>query len=237
MLAIAIASIVLAAVAAFLQDDLEHILGYSIVGDAGVVILALAVLEPGAWAPARTWILAFVVARCAFAAWIAGVRTGLLDRTRRATCAAGRDARRSWPWRSLVIALASIGLPGFAAFDARTELAELALDQPFSIVLVVATLAPLIWYGRLFVIGLLRPDRVLEPVDAWRPRIGSPGPDGAAPLGGRRPGIAIARSRRPRSRRSSQSSPWRRPSAGSMLEVRPAAAAGHRRAGRERTAG
>ncbi len=77
MLAIAIASIVLAAVAAFLQDDLEHILGYSIVGDAGVVILALAVLEPGAWAPARTWILAFVVARCAFAAWIAGVRTGL----------------------------------------------------------------------------------------------------------------------------------------------------------------
>ena len=77
-----------------------------------------------------------------------------------------------------MIALASVGLPGFAAFDARTELAQLALDQPFSIALVVATLAPLIWYGRLFVIGVLRPDRVLEPVDAWRPRIGSPGPDG-----------------------------------------------------------
>ena len=36
VLSIAIASIVLAAVAAFVQDDIEHILGYSIVGDAGV---------------------------------------------------------------------------------------------------------------------------------------------------------------------------------------------------------
>ena len=177
VLAIAVASIVLAAVAAFLQDDLEHILGYSIVGDAGVVILALAVLEPGAWGPARIWILAFVVARCAFAAWIAGVRTGLWT---------GRVADlRGWARRSpilavafLVIALASVGLPGFAAFDARTDLAQLALDQPFSIALVIAMLAPLVWYGRLFVIGVLRPDRVLEPVDAWRPRIGAPGPGG-----------------------------------------------------------
>ena len=70
--AIAIASIVLAAIAACVQDDLEHILGYSIIGDAGVVMLALAALDPEAWAPARTWILAFVVARSAFAAWAAG---------------------------------------------------------------------------------------------------------------------------------------------------------------------
>ena len=73
MLGIAIASIVLAAVAAYVQDDLEHVLGYSIVGDAGVVMLALATLDPEAWAPARTWILVFVVARSAFAAWVAGL--------------------------------------------------------------------------------------------------------------------------------------------------------------------
>ena len=43
VIAIAVASIVLAAIAAFVQDDIEHVVGYSIVGDAGVVILALAV--------------------------------------------------------------------------------------------------------------------------------------------------------------------------------------------------
>ena len=39
VIAIGVASIVLAAFAAWIQDDLEHVLGYSIIGDAGVVIL------------------------------------------------------------------------------------------------------------------------------------------------------------------------------------------------------
>jgi hypothetical protein len=38
----------------------------------------------------------------------------------------------------------------------------------------LATLAPLAWYGRLFVIGLAKPDRVVEPVDAWRPHVTPP---------------------------------------------------------------
>jgi NADH:ubiquinone oxidoreductase subunit 2 (subunit N) len=63
VLAVAVASIFLASVAAFIQDDIEHIVGYAIVGDAGVVLLAVAALDPAAWAPARIWILAFVVAR------------------------------------------------------------------------------------------------------------------------------------------------------------------------------
>jgi hypothetical protein len=32
----------------------------------------------------------------------------------------------------------------------------------------------LAYYGRLLAIGLSRPDRVLEPVDAWRPRVTAP---------------------------------------------------------------
>ena len=99
VLAIAIASIVLAAIAAFVQDDIEHILGYSIVGDAGVVVLALAALEPEAWAPARTWILAFVVSRSAFAAWIAGIRAGFWT-GRVADLRGWVCVRRSSPWRS-----------------------------------------------------------------------------------------------------------------------------------------
>ena len=170
IIAIALASIVLAAVAAFVQDDLEHVLGYSIVGDAGVIILALAIVEPDAGAPARTWILAFVVARSAFAAWVAGVRAGFWT---------GRVGDlRGWALRSPIltvafglVVVASVGFPGLASFDARTAIVEGALPSPFSIVALLATLAPIGYYGRLLVIGLSRPDRILESDDAWRPVI------------------------------------------------------------------
>lgn len=170
VLAIAIASIVLGSVAAFVQDDLEQMLWYSIVGDAGVVILALATLDPESWAPARTWILVFIVARSAFAAWTAGVRAGFWT---------GRVADlRGWARRSPVLAaafilvvIASVGFPGLVAFDARTSIVELALDDGLTTLVLIGTVAPLAYYGRLFWIGLARPDRILEPIDAWRPRL------------------------------------------------------------------
>jgi len=173
VLAIAIASIVLASVAAFVQDDLEQVLGYSIVGDAGVVILALATLDPEAWAPTRTWILVFIVARSSFAAWTAGIRAGFWT---------GRvEDLRGWARRSPVLAvafalvvIASVGLPGLVSFEARRSIVELALDGPVATLVLLGTLAPLAYYGRLLWIGLARPDRILEPIDAWRPRISPP---------------------------------------------------------------
>ena len=125
VLAIAIASILLASLAAWIQDDIEHMVGYSIVGDAGVVMLAIAALDPEAWAPARTWIIAFVVARSAFAAWAAATRTAF---------STGRIGDLGgWALRSPVlgaafalVVFASIGLPGLAAFDARAQLVELS---------------------------------------------------------------------------------------------------------------
>lgn len=173
VIVIALASIVLAAVAAFVQDDIEHVLGYSIVGDAGVVVLALAALDPEAWTPARTWILAFVVARSAFAAWTAGIRAGFWT---------GRVADlRGWALRSpilgiafVLVVVASVGFPGLAVFEARAAIVDLALDGPLTSLVLLATLAPLAYYGRLLVIGVSRPDRVVEPVDAWRPRIVAP---------------------------------------------------------------
>ena len=89
----------------------EHVVGYSIVGDAGVVLLALAVLDPAGWAPARIWILAFVVTRSAFAAWAGGIR---------AVFRSGRiDDLRGWVMRSPILAVAfglvvvaAVGLPG-----------------------------------------------------------------------------------------------------------------------------
>jgi hydrogenase-4 component F len=172
VLAIAVATIVLAAIAAFVQDDLEHVVGYAIVSDAGVIVLALAVLAPGAGAPAHTWILAFIAGRAAFAAWAAGIRAGFWT---------GRVGDlRGWVRRSpilavsfVVIAAAGVGFPGLAAYDARTTLVNLAIASPLSTVVLVATLAPIAYYARLFVIGVAPPDHVLEHPDAWRPRVGA----------------------------------------------------------------
>ena len=49
------------------------------------------------------------------------------------------------------------------------DLVQLAADGPMATVALIATLAPIAYYGRLLVIGFRRPDRVLEPADAWRP--------------------------------------------------------------------
>lgn len=157
ILVIGIVSIVLAAFAAWIQDDLEHVVGYSIIGDAGVVLLAVAALEPDAWEPARVWILAYVVARSAFAAWAGAMR---------ATYVTSRISDlRGWALRSPFlglafagIVLAGVGLPGLAAFDARAKLVDLALDGPLQGLVFLATFLPLIYYGRLAAIGLMRPD-------------------------------------------------------------------------------
>jgi NADH:ubiquinone oxidoreductase subunit 2 (subunit N) len=166
---VAVASIVLATIAAWLHDDLEHVVGYSIVGDAGVVILALATLDTEAWAPARTWILAFVVARSAFAAWAAAVR---------ATFWTGRmDDLRGWAIRAPLLAvalalviIASVGFPGLAAFEARASIVGIALDGPFETFVLGAVLAPLAYYVRLLAIGVQRPDRPSSGRSSWRPQ-------------------------------------------------------------------
>ena len=170
ILAIAVASIVLAALAALVQDDLEHVVGYSIVGDAGVALLALVALNPDAWGPARTWILVLVVTRSAFAAWAGAVRVAFDS---------GRIVElRGWIVRSpplavafILIVIAAIGFPGLAAFEARRSLVALAVDGPLGTLVLLGTLAPVAFYGRLLSVGLARPDGPSEPEAGWRPRV------------------------------------------------------------------
>ena len=172
----------------FVQDDLEHVLGYSIVGDAGVIVLALAVARsgglgsrpgPGSWpssspaAPSRHGRPA--------------IRAGFCT---------GRVADlRGWARRSPVLAVALVRVahrrrrvPGAAAFDARASIVDLSLDgrvarrRPAS-----RRSLPLVYYGRLLAIGLSRPDREAEPVDAWRPRLTRPDVDRGPTVAARRP--------------------------------------------------
>ncbi len=182
VVAIGAASIVLGAAAAWLQDDLEHVVGYSIIQDAGFIVLGLAILDPAAWQPARSWILVFVVVKTALAAWAAAMRSRFA--TRRIP-ELGGWARRS-PLLGLgllVIVVATIGLPGLLAWEVRGRLTELALgDGPLRVVVVVGGFAALAAYGRIALAGL-RPitalvaaapsDLLVRPPVGPEPRSGS----------------------------------------------------------------
>ena len=142
----------LGAIAAWLQDELEHVVGYSIVQDAGFVLLGLAVVGADAGAAARTWLLILVAAKTAFAAWAA------VTRSRFGT---GRLPELSgWIRRSPLmavglagIALATIGLPGLVAWQVRWTLVDGASDGLLSLVLLAGGLASLAYYGRILWIG------------------------------------------------------------------------------------
>jgi NADH:ubiquinone oxidoreductase subunit 2 (subunit N) len=157
VVAIGVLSIVLGAGAAWFRDDLEHVVGYSIVQDAGFIILGLAVLTPAAWQPTRSWILVFVVAKTAFAAWAAAVR--IRFGTRRIPELGG------WARRSpvlglglLLVAVATIGVPGLLAWEVRGRLIELTVAEgPMRLLVTLGGLASLLYYGRLAVAGLRAP--------------------------------------------------------------------------------
>ena len=157
VLAIGILSIVLGAVGAWLQDDLEHVVGYSILQDAGFVMLGLAILDPAAWQPTRTWVLVFVVVKTAFAAWAVAVRTRF--GTRRIPDLGGW-ARRS-PGLAVafaLIVLATIGLPGLLTWDTRARLVELSVGNDLMRLLVtLGGLASLAYYGRIALAGAQAP--------------------------------------------------------------------------------
>ncbi len=169
VLAIAIATIVLAAVAAFVQDDLEHVLGYSIVGDAGVIILALAVRRarrPGAGADVDPG-----VHRGPWRVRGLGRRDPgrVLHRSGRATCAAGRGAPRSWPSPSSWWPSPASASRVWPRSRPVRHWSAWPCPRRSTCCSGSSSLVPVIYYGRLLVIGLSPPDRVGEPLVSWRP--------------------------------------------------------------------
>jgi formate hydrogenlyase subunit 3/multisubunit Na+/H+ antiporter MnhD subunit len=173
--AIGTVSIVLGLVAAWVQDDLEHVVGYSIVVDAGVAVLGLAALDPAAWEPARTWLLVFVVGRSAFAAWVVAIHGGF--GTRRLPELAGWARRAPVLGISLVlIGVASIGWPGFVAWQARSTLIQLALPGPIALLVTIAPLGAAAIYGRILYLGIQLPGTAVGEGRSERPRWPTPVP-------------------------------------------------------------
>ena len=179
---IGVASILLGSLAAWIQDDLEHVVGYTIVADAGVAILGLAALDPAAWEPARSWILVFAMVRSAFAGWVVALHGAY--GTRRI------DSLRGWALRSpllglalVVIAVAGIGWPGLLAWNARASLIGFSLAGPIGWLVFVGAVAPVAIYARLLVFGVGRPTEIVASGHSERPTWPAPMP--SRPMRGR----------------------------------------------------
>jgi NADH:ubiquinone oxidoreductase subunit 2 (subunit N) len=167
--AIGAVSVVLGIVAAWIQDDLEHVVGYTIAADAGFVVLALAAFDPDVWEPSRIWLLVFVAGRSAFAAWAVAIHGGF--GTRRLPELAG------WARRSpvlglalLLIAIAAVGWPGLIAWQARSALAHLALPEVLAVIVTAAPVLSAVIYARILWTGLRVPGTAVLGGQSERPR-------------------------------------------------------------------
>lgn len=153
IIGIGLASVVLGGLAAMFHDDIEHVLGYSIVADAGVAVLAFASLEPAAAAAARNWLVASATVKTAFAAWCGVVR---------ATYGGHRLADLGgWARHAPILGLAfgailvaAIGLPGMALYDARSGLISGSMPGLGTVLAVLVTAMPAVYLGRIALAGV-----------------------------------------------------------------------------------
>jgi NADH:ubiquinone oxidoreductase subunit 2 (subunit N) len=153
---IAVLSIAGGIAGALLQDDIDHVVAWSIVGDAAFVLLAFAAPDAASWGSARAWLVILVTVKSALLAWALAVgRTfGTLSLSQ----------LRGWARRApalavalALIALATVGVPGFAAFEARRDLVAQALGDPIWMAVFVGSFASVVIVLRMLVVGLQQP--------------------------------------------------------------------------------
>jgi NADH:ubiquinone oxidoreductase subunit 2 (subunit N) len=152
---VALAGVLLASIAALIHEDLEHVLGYAIAADGAVALLAIA-LPAAEQAAAWTWLLVMVAARSALAGWIVAV--GGDDGGRRLGDTVGWARRRPLLGLALgAVAVATVGWPGSAAWEARATLAG-GVGSSLALPVLVLTFLPALVHARLVAAGLQRPD-------------------------------------------------------------------------------
>ena len=164
---VGVGALLLGVAAAYLHDDLGHILTYAIVADAGIVLLALGALDANAWAPVRLWLLGTVVTRTAFGAWAAAIRAAFGARRLRDL---GGWARRAplLAGALLAIAVATVGWPGLAVFDARGDVVAAATETPLTAIVLIGTLGHIGYFARIAGAGIgRRSAAVAGGLDAW----------------------------------------------------------------------
>ncbi|TAJ98852.1 MAG: hypothetical protein EPO36_14105 [Chloroflexota bacterium] len=167
---VAATSVLLGGLAAILHDDLEHILGYSIVQDAGIALLAFSEIRPDLALAGRDWLIGMVAVKSGLAAWVLVTRSTFGARR----LSELRGWARSSPVLGLtfaVVALGVVGLPGMATFGARGLLTESAVASPFDLFVLAAAFAPIVYLGRIAVAGLDRMSDAVLAAEGTRPRL------------------------------------------------------------------
>jgi NADH-quinone oxidoreductase subunit N len=175
---VAAATLILGGLAALVHDELEEIVAYSIVADAGFVLLAMAARTDAAAEPARLWLLVFIAAKTGLVAWAAAVSrdfgTSNLDRLR------GWLRRTPLLGLALVaILVATLGWPGSAVYEARASIIRLALPGGLQFVFAVSILISLAVGARLLVFGLLSPSDEVHGARSEMPKWHAAAPAGA----------------------------------------------------------
>jgi len=174
---VAATSVLLGGLAAILHDDLEHILGYSIVQDAGIALLAFGVIRPEVAQAGRDWLIGMVAVKSGLAAWVLVTRSTFGVRR----LSELRGWARSSPILGVafaVVVLGVIGLPGMATFDARALLTEAAVASPFDLFVLAAAFAPVLYLGRIAIAGLDRMSDAARAAEGTRPRLRGIRPSG-----------------------------------------------------------
>jgi hypothetical protein len=162
-------SVVLGGLAAMFHDDVEHVLGYSILADAGVAVLAFASLEPGAAASARNWLVASATVKTALAGWAAVIRSTYGGHR---LAELGGWARHS-PGLGIafaVILVAAVGLPGMALYQARATLITGALGSFGGLATILVAAMPAIYLGRIGLAGIAPVTVAIGAGPSGRPR-------------------------------------------------------------------
>jgi NADH-quinone oxidoreductase subunit N len=167
--AVAVATLLLGALAALVHDDLDEVVIYSIVADAGFILLAFAARTDLAAEPARLWILVFIAAKTALVAWAAAVS--------RAYGTSEIGTLRGWLRRTpllglalVIIAVATIGWPGSSVYEARSALIRMALPSQLQFVFLASIAVSAAYYVRLLVFGILPPSDEIRAGQSERPR-------------------------------------------------------------------
>jgi len=169
IIGLSVVSLVLGGLAAMVHDDIEHVLGYSILQDFGIALLAFASLAPDAAAAARDWLVASATIKTAFAAWAAVVRS-TYGGHRLADLGGWARHAPALGIAFLGLLIAAFGLPGFALFDSRSVLISDALPGVGPIVAVVISLMPLVYLGRIGLAGLAPVSAAIGAGPTGRPR-------------------------------------------------------------------
>ena len=197
---LALATLLLGTVAALIQDEVEHVVAYTIVADAGVALLALAALDPAARDAARAWVLVFATTRTAMIGWTIAFRAAFGTGRLRDTTGWLRRA----PALGVALAgilVAAVGWPGLLTWDARLAILQSATAGPALLLAYAGSLGTGAAIFRLLVVGGGRPSAIVAgslgelPRLPARPVAGAAAAvtDGAPPVGAIATAGALAR--------------------------------------------